>query len=49
VEDIRRSKEFGTFTYRDEEGKLWSLDIQNEQSEIDSVVCLNRVYKKKVE
>lgn len=48
VEDIRRSKEFGTFTYRDEEGKLWSLDIQNELTEIDSVVCGNRVYKKEI-
>ncbi|ERM83183.1 hypothetical protein P872_16810 [Rhodonellum psychrophilum GCM71 = DSM 17998] len=49
MEDIRRSKETGVFTYRDEDGKLWSLDIKNEQSEIDSVVCVNRVYKKKVE
>lgn len=49
VEDIRRSKEFGTFTYRDEDGKLWSLDIQNEQTEVDSVVCGNRVYKKDIQ
>lgn len=54
-EDIRRNKKTGVFTYRDEEGKLWSISMDadgnywskstNERPiRVDRIVCGNRVY-----
>ncbi|WP_291784554.1 hypothetical protein [Cecembia sp.] len=55
-EDVRRNKNTGVFTYRDEEGKLWSI-TQNPDSgnwfsnsqgqdprQVERIVCGDKVY-----
>lgn len=54
-EDIRRNKATGVFTYRDEEGKLWSISLDKDgqywsksQGQrpvlVQSIVCNGREY-----
>jgi hypothetical protein len=54
-EDIRRNKKTGVFTYRDEDGLLWSISEDADGNywskstgqnpiRVDRIVCGNRVY-----
>ncbi|UJP66679.1 hypothetical protein [Mongoliitalea daihaiensis] len=57
-EDIRRNKSTGVFTYRDEEGKLWSISVNEEgryfskstgeiSIEVDRIECGTRIYNER--
>ncbi|MDX5478232.1 hypothetical protein [Fontibacter flavus] len=54
-EDVRRNKDTGVFTYRDENGKLWSINQDEEGKwwsksteenpvEVERIVCGEKVY-----
>ncbi|WP_009034321.1 hypothetical protein [Indibacter alkaliphilus] len=54
-EDIRRNKKTGVFTYRDEDGKLWSISVDADGNywskstderpiRVERIVCGNSVY-----
>jgi hypothetical protein len=60
-EDVRRNKDTGVFTYRDEEGKLWSINQSPESGEwfskstgetpreVERIICGDQVYLEKEE
>lgn len=57
-EDIRRNKSTGVFTYRDEEGRLWSISLAENGRyyskstykipiEVDRIECGTRIYNER--
>lgn len=58
VEDIRRNKSTGVFTYRDEDGKLWSISLGTDGNYysksteetpllVDRIECGDQVYNER--